>query len=184
MAPTITEMIATTERRKIAYERAISDAKAALKQFDGIMPAQENKEAIRELVAEQRIAVDAARGLEAELNYLRATKDEDAAADEAAKAVYRLGKDGVYRDASGNARPGSAPSAPGSSGGSGETRTYNGDGTMLYGAAGSPAAPEWRYANTGRNAALAPGQSWRDNEAVREYAEKHAERDKIIVGTH
>jgi HK97 family phage major capsid protein len=56
---------------------------------------------------------------------------------------------------------------------------------VLYGAGSQDErSSEWVDATTGRRAALGRNERFADHEAVREEAARHAERDKIITGTH
>jgi hypothetical protein len=78
---TVIQMIEAAEQRKLAYERAISDAKAAMKQLGDLQDTGETRAEYRTLMAEQRIAVDGIRGIDYELKQLRAAKAEDDEAD-------------------------------------------------------------------------------------------------------
>jgi HK97 family phage major capsid protein len=162
MAPTINELIETTEQRKRAYERAIGDAKAAMKQLGQLEATGENRKAYQELLAEQRVAVDSIKGVEAELERLRAAKAEDDEADKLA-----------------------AERKPTSAARTNDSRTVSvGDGssTMLYGA-GSNGDKPWTR-DDGRPAVLERGQRFADHEVARDQIARDAGRDHAIVSTH
>jgi len=173
MAFTLAGLRKDAEARKLDAERRLSDSNARKKLMlasvkergDSRLNTEEDKE-FEALSKTAREAAGELASIEGELKSIASVEAEEAESDRKA-GITRKTNAGLPADQ----RTFSA--------GNGKTLE---NGAMLYGAESK--ATEWRYADSGRNAALAPGQSWRDHEAVREYAERNAERDKILTGTH
>jgi HK97 family phage major capsid protein len=165
---TYEQLINEYEDRRKAAERKVTDSKAMAKRYmdaldtaglENLTPEQERM--TESLYAKHRQAIDEVRRAEGALKALRDAQAEDAEADRLGSQVRGTG-----------------------------VQLPAGDSEVRIGREGGSVAPvasdgpPWRYADTGKSAAVERGQRFSDHHAAREYAERNAERDKVLVGTH
>jgi HK97 family phage major capsid protein len=161
-------LISEYEGRRKAAERKVTDSKAMAKRYmdaldtaglENLTPEQERM--TESLYAKHREAIDEVRRAEGALKALRDAQAEDAEADRLSRQVHDTGVQ-----------------LPG---GDNETRVGREAVSVAPGGSGDPI---WRYADTGKPAALERGQRIADHHAAQEYASRNAERDRVLVGTH
>jgi HK97 family phage major capsid protein len=165
---TYAELIRQYENKRRDAERRQADANKMAEKYihaiesagmENLTPDQERR--CEDLLAKSRAAKDEIRQADGALKALREAQAEDEAADRASRGVHPTGV----------ALPGS-------------DHTERADSASLYGAPVVSDGPLWRYSDTGRPAAVERGQRFADHETAREYADRQAEHDRIIVGTH
>jgi HK97 family phage major capsid protein len=172
---TYAELIQQYENKRRDAERRAADAgKMAQSYLKAIESAgMENLTADQErrcedLLAKARTAKDEIRQADGAIKALREAQAEDERADELSRQVHDT--------PAASRKPGDSVTHV--------TPRPGTDGAMLYGAPVASDGPLWRYSDTGRPAALERGQRLDDHEVAREYADRQAEHDRIIVGTH
>src|SRR5262245_31179486 len=167
---TYEQLINEYESRRKAAERKVTDSKARAKNYIDALEAAgltnltpEQDKMADSLMTKHRDAITEVREAEGALKALHEAQASDAEADR------------VAWDRSSWSAPVSLP---------GGDRTQR---IGQHGASVAPVAvdgPQWRYADSGKPAALERGQRLADHHAAQEYAAANAERDRILVGTH
>lgn len=163
------------------YEPTIVDQVPALRAQ--LADAERRRDAARAGVG-ALIAQAQSRGQEsvpqAEVEQLRSQREQARAEiDRLQQLLAIAGEEAAYRAASADVRPSGFPA--GGPGPAGQV--------LSLGAGTGPAEPAgaervWRYADTGRPAAVGRGERLADHHAAREHAARWAERDRQITSTH
>ena len=165
MAPTLSQLIASTEARRAAAERRAETLKGRVSLWTAALQSQDITETTRdqearadETVRAWRAAQDEAKEAAAQLVAFRQAAQEERADIAASSVSYDTGvRPPSYDQVQ---RVGEPPRAS------------------------VPAGPQFRRVSDGRTAAVEPGQAFRDNEIVREQIDATAERDRHITGLH
>jgi len=163
-------MIQQYESKRRDAERRQADAKKLAESYFKSLEAAglermtpEQEEMSERLLAKARDAKEAIGQADGAIKALREAEAEDAEADKLSRETHSTGV----------ALPGGAHTVePGKVAGN------------LYGAPVASDSAAWRYSDSGRPAAVERGQKFAEHAEARAYAQRQAEQDRLIAGTH